>query len=296
MTDSLDQLTTIKACLDYLHAYFQANSLYYGHGTDNAWDEAVALICGVMCLPPDVSDNVLQDKVDATQRNRLLDLAQQRVEQRQPLAYLLGEAWFMGMPFYVDERVLIPRSPFAELIDQQFSPWVKDDEVKTILEIGTGSGCMAIAAATRFGDASVVAADINPQALKVAKKNLDRHHLSSRVQLVESDVYANVNGKFDIIMSNPPYVGGDEMNSLPLEYRHEPKQALWADNDGLDIVEKIIRGAAAHLSDKGILVVEVGNSQELLMDSYPQLPFVWLEFLNGGFGVFLLTKDQCLLV
>ena len=294
MTETTNQLKTVKACLDYLFDYFERSDLYYGHGTDNAWDEAVALLCGVLGFPPDVSDAVLNDPISGAQSEKIVAIATARVEQRQPLAYLLQQAWFMGLPFYVDERVLIPRSPFAEIIAQQFLPWVATEQVETILEIGTGSGCMSIAAATVFPKAQLVAADISPQALAVAQKNVAQHQLDDRVELIESDVFSHVSGQFDIIMSNPPYVGQSEMQTLPAEYQHEPTLALQAIDQGMAIVDRILLQAAQYLKPDGILVVEVGNTEPVVNQRYPQYPFIWLEFANGGSGVFLITKQQLL--
>ena len=294
MAFSLDSITTVERGLTAVHDYFEQHDLYYGHGTDNAWDEAVALMCAVMQFPPDVSDAVLTKSISCEQREQLVKLAQQRVEQRIPLAYLCQQAWFMGLPFYVDERVLIPRSPFAELIVNRFSPWVRADEVTRILEVGTGSGCMAIAAAKQFPNAKVVATDLSLDALQVAQKNAQQHQVLDQVTLLQSDVYTQVQGQYDIIMSNPPYVGAVEMQTLPEEYRHEPKGALEALDNGLDIVTSLLTQAVTYLAPGGILVVEVGNSEPLVQQRYPKLPLVWLEFEHGGFGVFLVTKEQLL--
>ena len=294
MTAPLGSFATVGQALKAITEYFEQHDLYYGHGTDNAWDEAVALLCAVMNFPVDVSDEVLPQTVLAEDQVKMKALATARVQQRTPLAYLLQQAWFMGMPFYVDERVLIPRSPFGELISQCFSPWVKPDLVQRILEVGTGSGCMAIAAATQFPQAQVVAADIDEAALTVARQNVMHYELAERVTLVQSDVLQSIDGQFDIIMSNPPYVGEAEMQTLPDEYRHEPYSALWAADNGLAIVNQLIEQAARYLNPKGILVVEVGNSQPLVQAQYPQAPFIWLEFAAGGHGVFLLTQKACL--
>lgn len=285
-----DTLHTLGDWLTAIESVFSAHPLYYGHGTDSAWDEAVALVRHVMQLPPDVTDACLPTVVSTAQSERLIALATARVEQRIPLPYLTHEAWFMELPFYVDERVLIPRSPFAELIQRGFDPWCDPAGVKRVLEIGTGSGCMSIAAAHVMPWAQCVATDIDPAALAVARRNVEAHQLSDRVELVESDIFSAVAGRFDIIMSNPPYVGAEEMASLPAEYRHEPVSALETAEDGLAIVLLMLKQAHRYLTESGVLVVEVGNSWELLQQRCPQLPFTWLEFESGGHGVFVLHR------
>ena len=265
---------------------------FYGHGTDNARDEAIALVLHVMKLPHDAPRSVLQRRVSAAQQARFEELLDKRVTERVPLAYLTHESWFAGLKFYVDERVLIPRSPIAELIERRFAPWCPP-RVRSILDMGTGSGCIALACARAFPRARVDATDIDASALAVAAINRRRLRLTRRVKLIASDHFAALSAaSYDIIVSNPPYVGEREMRGLPREYRHEPRHALASGQQGLDSVEIILRSAARYLRPLGLLVVEVGNTERALMRAYPRVPFTWLDFERGGGGVFLLTREQ----
>ena len=272
---------------------FENAGLYYGHGTDNAYDEAAYLVLRALGLPFELDDRQLNQQLSEEIATFLGGLIRQRIEQRRPVAYLLNEAWFCGLPFYVDESVLIPRSPLAELIAEQFQPWCDPAKVNNVLDIGTGSGCIAIACATAFPQARVDAIDLSREALAVAEENVRRHQLSSRMRLVRSDLFENLGGqRYDIIIANPPYVDVEDMASLPAEFLHEPRMALEAGDDGLDIVRRILRHSREYLEDHGILICEVGNSQEALVDAFPEYPFLWLEFEHGGHGVFLLTAEQ----
>jgi len=269
--------------------------VFYGHGTDNARDEAAALVFHAMGLAHEAGPRVMSKRSNAAQREKIDALASTRIDTRTPLAYLTHEAWFAGLPFYVDERVLVPRSPIAELIERRFAPWIDPRRVRDIVDMGTGSGCIALACAKAFPRAHVDAVDIDPAALEVAAINRRRLRLTRRVRLVESDHFAALSRRsYDIIVSNPPYVGAREMRGLPREYRHEPRVALQSGNDGLDSVATILRAAGRHLRPLGLLVVEVGNTERLLARAYPKVPFTWLDFERGGGGVFALTREQLL--
>jgi ribosomal protein L3 glutamine methyltransferase len=267
--------------------------VFYGHGTDNARDEAAALVFHVMKLSHDAPPRVLRRRATPAQLGRIDELLARRVESRTPLPYLTHEAWFAGLRFYVDERVLIPRSPFAELIERRFAPWIDAGQVKRILDLGTGSGCIALAAAKAFPRARVDAVDIDAGALAVAEINRRRLRLTRRVRLVQSDHFEALSDEsYDIIASNPPYVGSREMRGLPREYGHEPRLALESGREGLDSVRVILQHAARHLRPRGLLVVEVGNTERALKRVFPRMPFTWLDFERGGGGVFLLTREQ----
>ncbi len=272
---------------------FEAADLCFGHGTDNAWDEAVQLVMHVLKEPPDSNASVSARGVSESQAEQIVALIQERIKTRKPLPYLTHQAWFMGMPFYVDERVLVPRSPFAEWIERAFSPWIDSARVTRILDMGTGSGCLAIACATVFPHAIVDATDIDKEALAVAAINVSQYQLSDRVQLIQSDGFtALADRRYDVIISNPPYVGRKEMNRLPKEYRHEPKNALEADDEGLAIAIRLLKEAKNHLTEHGIFLMEVGYNAEALQARFPNVPFMWLEQERGGEGLLLLDKKQ----
>ena len=267
--------------------------VFFGHGTDNAWDESAALVWHALKLPQAASPRTYEKRVNPAGVARVEALIKRRIEERIPAVYLTGLTWFAGLPFQVDSRVLVPRSPLAELIEQRFSPWVEAAGVRRILDIGTGSGCIAIACAKAFPKAHVDAADISPDALTVARANVRRHRVGKRVHVVKSDHFSALGRRaYDMIVSNPPYVGAREMAGLPPEYRHEPRMALAAGPQGLDSVRVILRQAGRHLRPAGILVVEVGNTERAVRKAWPRLPFTWLEFERGGGGVFLLTARQ----
>ncbi|MBX3709444.1 MAG: 50S ribosomal protein L3 N(5)-glutamine methyltransferase [Gammaproteobacteria bacterium] len=292
MTDYSD-LKTIRDFIRVATSRFNAAGLYYGHGTDNAWDEAIALILHTLHLPHDISPTVLDARLTKEERAQLNELIHRRVDKKIPVPYLTHEAWFAGLPFYVDERVLIPRSPIAELIENHFRPWVYPENVHNILDLCTGCGCIAIACAKAFPNAEIDASDISTEALAVAKINILRHAVQDQVHVFESDLFAALpKKKYDIIVSNPPYVSTEEMFNLPSEYLHEPKLGLAAGIQGLDFAARILRDASAYLQQDGILIVEVGNSEHALSEKYPKAPFTWLDFERGGGGVFALTAEQ----
>ena len=291
--EALASLLTVGDWVRFAATAFSRAEVYFGHGTDNAWDEAVHLVLQMLRLCLDASPTVAQARVTPTEAKAIVNAIETRIETRKPLPYITHQAYCLGLPFYVDERVLIPRSPIAEWIGKCFEPWIEAWQVGRILEIGTGSACLAIIAALQFPNAEVDAVDLSEDALVVATMNVARHQLVDQVNLLQGDVYEPVGGRlYDIIFSNPPYVGAEEMASLPPEYRFEPHMALEAEDNGLAIVEKIIAGAASHLHPNGILVVEVGNSEHALVQAYPEAPFIWLEQERGGHGIFLLTRDQ----
>lgn len=294
--ESPDQLSHRLACaadgiaaLDTVSRYFAAHQLYYGHGTSNARDEAAWLVNAVLGW----RDARLSGPPSSAALERIAWLAHRRVAERKPLAYLLQEAWFAGLKFYVDERVLVPRSPLAELIEHQLAPWVASAAVGRVLDLGTGSGCLAIALATYLPAALVDATDSDGAALIVARCNVSRHQLAHRVRVLRSDLFAALSGRrYDVIVSNPPYVPAASLRTLPTEYGHEPSAALAAGDDGLALVRRVFAGALAHLTDRGVLIVEVGEAAGALIAEYPQVPFTWLEFARGGEGVLVLTADQ----
>ncbi len=289
----ISELLTLRDFLRWAVSRFNEAGLYYGHGTDNAWDEAAALILHTLHLPHDIFRDVLDARLTHSECDALYNLIERRVRDRVPLPYLTHEAWFAGLSFYVDERVLVPRSPLAELIENQCQPWLGEREVHHILDLCTGSGCIAIAAAQYFPEAEVDASDISTDALAVAKINLNRHSVADRVHLIKSSLFENIPPKkYDLIISNPPYVNEAEMAELPAEYHHEPALGLAAGVAGLDIVLQILRHASKHLAADGLLIVEVGNSEEALAEALPDVPFTWLEFARGGGGVFLLTAEE----
>lgn len=283
---------TVRALIERGARRLGKAEVFYGHGTDNPVDESAALVLHVLGLSHDVR-GLYARKVSPGKAEQALALIEKRIQTRTPVVYLTGETWFAGLSFKVDPRVLIPRSPLAELIEQRFEPWVEPSRVRRILDIGTGSGCIAVACAKAFPRARVDAVDISPDALQVARINVRRHRLSRRVRLLQSDHYRALGEeRYDIILSNPPYVGAREMRSLPAEYRHEPALALAAGPTGLDSIRVILEEAPLHLRPRGILVVEAGNTQGAVERAYRRLPFLWLSFARGGGGVFLLTAEQ----
>ena len=286
-------LRTLRDHIRWAVSRFHQHELFFGHGTDNAWDEARQLVLGALQLPWNMADAYLDCALEDDEREHLQYLLRRRIEERVPTAYLLGEAWFCELPFVVDERVLVPRSPIAELIGQQFEPWLPALPAR-ILDLCTGSGCIGIACAYAFPDAEVVLGDLSFEALEVANQNIERHGLEERVYTVQGDGFDGLPGqRFDLIVSNPPYVDAEDFADMPAEYHHEPELGLACGDDGLNLVRRMLAEAADHLTEKGILIVEVGNSQVHVEALYPEVDFTWLEFEQGGHGVFLLAAAQC---
>lgn len=287
-----DELHTVRDWLRFALSQFSRAGIHCGHGTDSYWDEAVQLITQTLHLPHDNNAYFLDARLLEEEKFELFDRIHHRIEARIPVAYLTGEAWFMGLPFNVDRRVLIPRSPLAEFLAKEGEPWLNGRPVRRILDLCTGSGCIGIAAALQFPEAEVDLADISRDALAVARENIARHGLEDRVRTVESDLFAQLDGEYDLILSNPPYVDAEDLAAMPPEYRHEPRLGLAAGEDGLEVVRRILDEAPDWLSEHGVLVAEVGNTEAALAEARPELPFLWLEFEHGGHGVFLLEASD----
>lgn len=287
------ELHTLRDWVRWSASRFQEYGLFFGHGTDNAFDEALELVLATLHLSHELPESWLDARVSGAEARELGERLHRRIEQRVPLAYVTGRAWFAGLEFEVNENVLVPRSPIAELVEAHFYPWLGEHPVNAVLDLCCGSGCIGIACAYAFEEALVDLADISVQALGVAQRNIERHGMDDRVRALRSDVYDGLDGeRYDLIVSNPPYVSAAEMQTLPEEYRHEPALGLEAGEDGMDVVSRILAGAPDYLQSDGIIVVEVGASADLLMARYPDVPFLWLDFEHGGDGVFLLTADQ----
>lgn len=290
---SPSRLRTVRDHIRWAVSRFHEADLFFGHGTDNAWDDSRQLVLGALHLPFETADSYLDCRLEEDEQQHVLGLIRRRVEDRVPTAYLLGEAWFCGLPFIVDERVLVPRSPIAELIGAGFEPWLPAEPMR-ILDLCTGSGCIGIACAYIFPESEVVLGDLSFDALEVANQNIERHGLEERVYTVQGDGYEGLPGqRFDLIVSNPPYVDAEDFAEMPAEYQHEPELGLACGDDGLDLVRRMLAEAADHLTEKGVLIVEVGNSQVHVEALYPEVDFTWLEFEQGGHGVFLLAAAQC---
>ena len=281
------------AAIDRVARALKSARVHFGHGTDNARDEAAELVFFAAGLKHDRGPRAYSEKLNARRAARIDDLLERRIAERIPLPYLTHRSFFAGLELYVDERVLVPRSPIAELVLRRFQPWVDARRVRRILDVGTGSGAIALACAMAFPKGRVDAVDVSVAALQVARRNLRRLNLEKRVRMLQSDHFAAVKGRrYDIIVSNPPYVGRAEMRRLPREYRHEPRIGLASGADGLDSVRAIFAAARRHISRDGILVVEVGNTEDTLLRTFPRLPFVWPEITMGGGGVFLLRAED----
>ena len=288
-----DQLITIRDYIRYAASLMLKAEVFFGHGTDNAWDEAVQLVLLALNLPANADDRVLDARLTIDERERIFNMIDQRITTRKPLPYITQTAYFGGIPFKVTEAVLIPRSPVAEVIDQGFEPWIQENRITKVLDLCTGSGCIGILMALKYGEASVDLADISSDALAIAKQNVQSYQLQDRVQCIETDLFSNlVDKKYDIIISNPPYVSEASLNNLPKEYAHEPKLALVAGEAGLDVVIKILSQAYHYLSRDGFLIVEVGEARQALCEHFPKVPFTWLDFEQGGEGVFVLEYND----
>ncbi len=289
-TAAKTELFTVRDYIRYAVSRFNAAGLFFGHGSDNAWDEAVYLTLHTLNLPLDRLEPFLDARLLPHEREQLLDIYTRRCQDRLPAAYLTHEAWLGEHRFYVDDRVIVPRSFIAELLDEQLAPWIDDPwAIESALDLCTGSGCLAILTALAFPNAEVAAVDLSPDAIAVAERNVADYSLYDRIELIQSDAFQNLAGrKFDLIVSNPPYVNAESVARLPPEYLHEPELALGSGDDGLDFTRIILREARKHLTDHGILVVEIGHNREALEAAYPTLPFTWLDTAAGDEYVLLL--------
>ncbi|MEA1050012.1 50S ribosomal protein L3 N(5)-glutamine methyltransferase [Lamprobacter modestohalophilus] len=289
-----DELLTIQDLVRWGACRFIEAGLHFGHGTDNAFDEAAWLVADALKMPPPLIADYSQCRVTAPEREVITALLARRVDERRPSAYLTGRTWFAGLEMIVSDQVMVPRSPLAELISDGFAPWIDPAAVGRVLDLCTGSGCIGIATAMHLPDADVDLADISPAALRVAMRNRALHGLEERVRIIESDLFAAIDDEavYDVIVSNPPYVAAAELESLPAEYRHEPQLAFAAGESGLDLVLRILRDAPDFLADEGLLIVEVGSAAETLQDRFPGVQFTWLEFEHGGDGVFLMRRQE----
>lgn len=293
-TQAESQLHTFRDLLRFSVSRFNEAGLFFGHGSSNAYDEAAYLILHTLHLPPDQMETFLDARLTNIEVSQVLGIVKRRALEKIPAAYLTQEAWLGDFSFYVDKRVLIPRSFIAELLREQLSPWVSDpSSVHSALDLCTGSGCLAILLAHAFENATIDATDISDEALEVANKNVEDYDLNPRVHLLQSDLFGALEGRlYDLIISNPPYVNAESMASLPEEYRHEPRNALASGNDGLEATKEILKRAADYLTNEGMLIVEIGHNRAALEESFPQTPFTWLETSAGDGFVFMLTRDH----
>lgn len=289
------ELLTLRDLLRWAVTRFQGANLVFGHGSDNAWDEAVYLLLHALHLPLDTLEPFLDARLLERERQRCVDLIHERVNSRKPAAYLTGEAWLQGERFLVDERVIVPRSPIAELLAEQLAPWVEDpDAIAQVLDLCTGSGCLAILAALAFDAAQVDAVDLSADALTVTQSNIALHGLQDRVHALRSDLLTQIPAgrRYDLILCNPPYVNSQAMTALPPEYRHEPRLALAGGNDGMDLVRRILAGAADRLTDDGLLVLEIGHEQTHFQAAFPAMDPVWLSTETASDQILLLRRAQ----
>ncbi|MDX1302307.1 50S ribosomal protein L3 N(5)-glutamine methyltransferase [Photobacterium sp.] len=292
--EAVNELHTLQDMLRWTVSRFNAAGLFYGHGTDNAWDEAVQLVLPTLYLPIDIPSEVRFSRLTSSERLRVVERVIRRINDHTPVAYMTNKAWFCGLEFFVDERVLVPRSPIGELIENHFEPFLKQEPTR-IMDLCTGSGCIGIACAYEFPNAEVDLVDISTDALDVAEQNIQDHGLEQQVTPLRSDLLRDVpKDKYDLIVTNPPYVDQEDMESLPEEFRHEPELGLAAGTDGLKLMRRIVANAPDYLKDDGVLICEVGNSMVHMEEQYPHLPLTWIEFENGGHGVFMMTREQLL--
>jgi len=295
-TTASTELLSIRDWLRYAVSQFEASDIFYGHGTDNAYDEAVWLVMSALHLPMDTLNNFFDARITIAERSKLSQLLEQRISSHTPTAYLVKEAWLQGLKFFVDERVLVPRSFIAELLNDDLSPWIEYPElVESAADICTGSGCLGIMLASAFPNAAVDVVDISTDALDVANINIANYGLEDQITAIQSDMFTALKGrKYDVIISNPPYVDAPSMAELPAEYRNEPQIALGSGNDGLEHTHTLLREAGHYLNENGILIVEIGHNRDALQAAYPNIAFNWLEVSSGNEFVFLLTKAQLL--
>lgn len=290
---STARLCSLRDYIRYGATQFLQARLFYGHGMDNAFDEAKFLVLQVLHMPADLDESWLDCALTDDESARIVQLFDDRVRLRIPAAYLVGRAWFAGMNFIINKNVLVPRSPFAELIARGFDGWVDLAQCEHILDMCTGSGCIGIASLQAVPHAQVDLVDISPEALAVAQQNIELHGLQEQVTTIQSDLFSNLKGKrYDLIVSNPPYVDATEIATMPDEYHHEPMLGLASGHDGLDLTRRLLAQAANYLTEEGVLMVEVGASDEALVEAYPELPFFWFEFEHGGMGVFAISRSE----
>lgn len=289
-----NELSTLRDMMRFAVSRFTEASLFFGHGSDNAWDEAAYLLLHTLHLPIDRLEPFMDARLTSSERADVLEIIRRRISERLPAAYLTNEAWLGDCRFYVDQRVIVPRSHIAELLREQLSPWVEDPwAIRNVLDMCTGSGCLAILAAHAFPEAKVDGVDISPDALVVARRNVDDYDLAARLRLTESNAFAALEGKvYDVIISNPPYVNAESMAALPEEYRREPELALASGEDGLDFVRILLKETAKHLAPKGLLIVEIGHNRDALELAFPDTSFVWLDTSAGDENVFMLRRED----
>lgn len=293
LDEAVKELYTVQDFVRWSVSRFNQSDVFFGHGTDNPWDEAIVLVMFGLSLPLNRFSEIVNTRLIHSEKVTVTELVKRRIDEHIPAAYITNEGWFNGLPYYVDERVLVPRSPIAELIQARFQPWLGDVEPKRILDLCTGSGCIGIACAIEFEDVEVDLIDVCVDALAVAEINVQEHGVEQNVIPIQSDLFTEIAGqKYDIIVSNPPYVDAHDIATMPEEYAHEPAIGLASGDDGLDITRRVLSQAAQFLNDDGILVVEVGNSEQHLVAAFSEVPFDWPQFANGGHGVFILTKQQ----